>query len=128
MPFVLFKLDGKERKFRLDYNVLAMVKSILGPAWPGMKAFWRQVDDDPEFVRALYWAAFKTDDPTLTIEQVGKLLTVGNMQDLQKQVMDHFAYITQGAGEAEGNPPRETIPETVKSTGPSPSDEREKLV
>ena len=57
MPFVLLKLGGKERKFRLDYNTLSMVKAILGKDWPGMAAFFRRVSDDPDLVKALYLAA-----------------------------------------------------------------------
>jgi hypothetical protein len=126
MPFVLLKLGGKERKFRLDYNTLSMVKAILGKDWPGMAAFFRRVSDDPDLVKALYLAAFKKDDPDLTLEQVGEMLNPGQMADLDKQIAEHFAYITQGA-EA-GNPPGGTTqtPETAKLTGPSPSEEPEK--
>ena len=128
-PFVLLKLGGKEREFRIDMKTLSTAKAVLGSSWPGMKAFFRRLDDDPDFVAALYYAAFKRSDPALTLEQVYEFLKPGvELNSLSKQIADHFAYVMQGgaAEGQEGNPPGETATATEKSTSPPPSEKPEK--
>lgn len=76
IPVVEIELD-KIRHLRLDFNALARAeeatgKSLLnGIAWQNMT-----VKD----YRALVWACLLHEDPELTLEDVGSLIHVGNVE------------------------------------------------
>jgi hypothetical protein len=76
VPIVEIELD-KVRHLRMDFNALAQAEEVTGKsflngiAWQGMT-----VKD----YRALIWACLLHEDPELTLEAVGSMVHVGNVE------------------------------------------------
>lgn len=82
----------KERTLRMDFNALAKAEEITGKNWMTAES-WKTLS--AKDYRALTWACLLDEDPSLTLEQAGKLLTPRN----EKEVSDALLgmYIVQGS-------------------------------
>jgi hypothetical protein len=74
VPTVTVEMD-KPRTMRMDYNALVAIKkrtgvNILGGGFDV---------SDPELQVVLIWALLRAEDPSLTEEQVGSMLHLGNI-------------------------------------------------
>ena len=87
------KLD-RVRTLKLTFNALCSAELELGHTVIQQNLGLRDV-------RAILWAAMEQDDPKITVEEVGKLITSYNMKEVlevtAKVLGDFFA-----AGEVEG--------------------------
>ncbi len=65
-------LGDKERTLRLDFNALSKAEEVTGKNFVEVLT-WQELN--AREVRALAWACLVHEDPALTIEDVGRLLT-----------------------------------------------------
>ena len=74
---LLVEIDlDRKRQLRVDFNSLIAFKKETGI---NLLAVESEVNlQDPEILRAFLWAALLWDDPDLTLEQVGNLLTLSD--------------------------------------------------
>jgi hypothetical protein len=83
---VLIQLD-KPRTLILDFNALCRVEEVTGvsmligePAFSSMR-----------MMRALVWAGLLHEDPSLTVEHVGKLLGEADASDVLEKIVTAYA-------------------------------------
>lgn len=82
IPMVPVTLD-RIRQLKVDFNALCAMeeksgKSVMKPnSWSNMK-----IAD----LRVMLWAGLRHEDKTLTLEQVGKMVTMTNMKDTMEAV------------------------------------------
>ena len=87
MPEVEIDLDRK-RKLIFDFNAICKLEEVTGrnalsgEMWSSMKA---------QDVRALLWGALLKDDPDLTVDQVGSLITFKNLPVITAAIEKAFA-------------------------------------
>ncbi len=86
-PEVKITLD-RERTIRFDLNAMASFeeatgKNILNGTFSGSGMSARDI-------RAMLWACLLHEDSTLTLEQVGALITVENMTDVAARLTEAF--------------------------------------
>ena len=93
VPSIKITLD-KERHLRLDFNAISLVEETLGVKFPEI-----QDNVGVRDLRAIMWAGLRHEDPDLTIEQVGSMLHMGNMQEVFQTIQDA---IEQQYNEGEG--------------------------
>lgn len=67
----------KPRKFMLDLNAFALVEETLDMDF--MDALEKSARS-ARTLRAVLWAGLRKDDPTLTLEQVGEMISISNME------------------------------------------------
>jgi hypothetical protein len=102
---VLIQLD-KPRTLILDFNALCRVEEVTGvsmligePAFSSMR-----------MMRALVWAGLLHEDPSLTVEHVGKLLGEADASDVLEKIVTAYAVSMPDAevneeGESEDSDP-----------------------
>lgn len=84
-PEVKIRLD-KERTIRFDLNAMCEFERITGK-----NIFANALNNlSAQEVRAMLWACLAGEDPTLTLEQVGKLITLDNMNDIAEKLSEAF--------------------------------------
>ena len=98
-PSVAITLD-KPRHMLLDLNAMVSFEEQTGKNMlnGSISASLSATD-----LRALLWACLKADDPSLTLEQVGSLITADNMA---------------GIAQALGDTWKNSMPEASKDAGP----------
>jgi len=86
-PEVTINLD-KPRILRLDLNAMCEFEQVIGRSLfdgsfsgAGMSA----ID-----MRAMLWACLLGDDPELTLEQVGSLISIDNMTEVASKLNEAF--------------------------------------
>lgn len=70
---MLIELGGKDRTIRFDYNALADLEQATGSSI--QKLFSDTENIGFNFIRSLVWAGLKANDPGLTIQRTGLLIT-----------------------------------------------------
>lgn len=102
--FELRSLDGTPRKARMDFNVLAEFEEETGRkvvTEGGMK------DVSAREARALIFLMLKQEDEDITIEEVGRMLHVGNFSAIGEEIQSIFSQAMPEEGEGgddSGNP------------------------
>lgn len=81
-PDIIIELD-KPRKLRLDLNAMCQFEQATGKS-----LFNSGVGTSATDMRALLWACLLGDDPTLTLEQVGAMISVDNMADVSSKLSE----------------------------------------
>ena len=73
----------RERFMVFDFNALSLAEGVTGKNY--MQA---EVWQAPSFsdLRALIYGGLKQDDPKLTVEDVGAMLNLGNIEEITKQL------------------------------------------
>lgn len=96
---VSVSLGGRLRHFRCDFNALAMVEEHAGV---------NLIEDKDAIlklsirkIRVLAWAFLLDEDPDLTIQQVGRMLAVGNSNDVVTKIVEA---LNLSAAEGTGDP------------------------
>jgi len=95
---VIIDLD-KPRSLRFDLNAMAAYEDATGKS-----AFAIGDNISATSIRALLWACLIHVDDTLTIEQVGRLIHTGNMQEITTKINKLVQTSTDTGEEAEENP------------------------
>ena len=93
MGDVIINLD-KPRKLVFDLNAMAAYEEATGKSAT-------QIGENAGAIglRALLWACFLHEDETLTLKEVGKLITAENMNDVAKQLNNVIASSSHVDGE-----------------------------
>ena len=86
LPFIVLKLD-KPRKMRFDLNSLVLIQSRYGIDLSKLDEFLKSCITNPERLRFLFYAGLKWDDPTITEEKVGELVSLDKIMDLADQIV-----------------------------------------
>lgn len=76
-----------DRKFRMDFNALAKAEEATGKNFLSTE-LWR--DLSARDYRALAWACMLDEDPSLTLEQAGKLITMRNEAVVTKALTELY--------------------------------------
>lgn len=116
-PEITIVLD-RPRKLIYDFNALAAYEEATGK---NVLAGGITANMTIRDLRALIWAGLIADDPELTVEQVGRLLHLGNLADVQRQVFAGLRAAIQTDEEGEGDDrPTAEAPSAGSISGPSP--------
>ena len=85
MKEVKITLD-KERTLKLDLNAMVAFEDATGKSLFNFKVNNISSKD----IRALLWSCLIRDDKTLTLEQVGELVTFDNMNLISEKIQEVF--------------------------------------
>lgn len=83
---VSVELD-KERNIRFTMNALAEIEDALGVPLSEME----KVAMTMKNIRTILWAGLIHEDDSLTVEQVGNMVDLGNIKEVQEKVAEAFA-------------------------------------
>lgn len=86
-PGVKVTLD-KERTLLLNLNAMVSFEEVTGVSL--MKGTFKSSNMTPKDLRAMLWACLVHEDDTLTLEQVGSLVTVGNLMEITAKLNEAF--------------------------------------
>ena len=76
------KLD-KERKLCFDLNAMAEFEEVTG------KSIFQTLEQmTAKDLRALLWACLIDEDPTLTIKDVGRMVTPDKIEEINKSISE----------------------------------------
>ena len=122
-PYVFINIGEKQRKFRVDMNALADMEIAWGADnWKGIDAFLKDIDKSIVRLRIFLWACLRQDEPRLTIDEVGRWIHLGNLEEVLKATEPHKEYINATEeGDLKNPKATDQTPADV-GTGPSPSD------
>lgn len=81
---VWIDLDGRQRRFRFNMNVLAGLQDLGGPDTTPEQAV-RLIQTPKGLIRAL-WECFRDDDPSLTERQVGAMLDLQTLKSMTPKI------------------------------------------
>jgi hypothetical protein len=76
----------RQRTLRLPFNSLVALGKATGQN-PLKGEFWSNFDD-PERIRVTLWACLLHEDPKLTIEQAGELVTMDRLGEIASAIAD----------------------------------------
>lgn len=93
MGDIIINLD-KPRKLVFDLNAMSAYEEVTGKS-----AFEIGEQVTASSIRALLWACFIHEDDKLTLNDVGKLIHSGNMQEITKK-MNEVVRNSSETGEA----------------------------
>ena len=94
------RLD-REREAYLDLNAMCRFAEVRGhELWEINTATPASAD-----LRALVWCALLREEPDITLEEVGKLLTLDNMQDVAGQLIGHAQDVMPERDDGSPTPP-----------------------
>ena len=78
-------LLDKERKIKFTLNSLCELEDQAGIALSDLSEV-----KSVKAIRAILWAGLIDEDPSLTIEQVGKLITLDKIQEVSDSIREAF--------------------------------------
>ncbi len=83
---IKIELD-KERHLRFDSNAIADIEESTG--WD-LEQISKRLQANPsiKLVRACVWAGLRAEDPTLNLQQAGRLLNASNLKDVWPKVIE----------------------------------------
>lgn len=85
VPQASITLEGKEYHMRLDLNALSDFESMTGKSI--MRGGLTDISNlELSDARALLWACMVQEDESLTIRQVGRLISVNNLAELVETI------------------------------------------
>lgn len=76
---IKFKLSNKEYELKFDMNTFCELEEVYGDI---NKAFEDLQNRKVKAIRALIYSAIKAEDESVTIKEVGKMLTLSDMERL----------------------------------------------
>lgn len=83
LPDVSLMIDGQERHLSFDMEAICRVEQLTG-----LNLFKSAVSEvNATNLRALLYAALLREDPTLTLEQVGKWITMRNVGNIHQALV-----------------------------------------
>jgi len=90
LPFIVLNLD-RPRKLRFDLNSLVLIQSRYGVDLSKLDEFLKSCVNDPERLRFLFYAGLKWEDPSLTEEKVGDIISFDKILNLVDQVVSQLS-------------------------------------
>lgn len=99
-PTVKIILD-KERRLLFDFNALAQMEKVTGKSFLSGE-LWDNLSATD--VRALVWAGLLDEDPEITLEEVGKMLHMGNAMKMLEAVKEAWDLSMTGEASKEESP------------------------
>lgn len=78
----IIKLD-KERKLKFDLNAFCELEELFGDTDTAFKALEQ---GSMKAIRGLLYAGLKSDDETLTLMQVGSMVTLLNVEEISTKI------------------------------------------
>lgn len=84
-PTTRLTLD-RERTLRLDYNTFADIQEATGLNALQGEPFQEANITQPKVLRAVLWACLRDEDPQLTERDAGRLMTLGNIQEIVETI------------------------------------------
>lgn len=84
-PTAKLELD-RERTLRLDYNTFADIQEATGLNALEGEPFQEQHITQPRVLRAVLWACLRDEDPELSERDAGRLMTLGNIQQIVETI------------------------------------------
>jgi hypothetical protein len=78
LPSVCLRVGGKDRHLCYDFNAIAQAEKLTSINLLAARVNFHDLSAGQ--MRGLLWAALITEDPAITLEQVGKLIHLGNMR------------------------------------------------
>ena len=103
LPDVSLILGGVKRHLCFDFNGIVLAEQATGINL--LKASWGE--PSAANLRGLLWASLIKEDPTLTVEQVGELITMRNIVGIWEAVRLAWFGSVQQADESAGQPGEE---------------------
>ncbi len=85
---VTIKLGGKERKLYFDLGIMSDYEDLTGD-----NALQGNIFEDitsKKLIRMLY-VVLKVEDPNITIDEIGKMITGHNIKDILEKVIEAFS-------------------------------------
>lgn len=76
---IKFKLSDKEYEFKFDMNTFCELEEVYGDI---NQAFEDLQNRKIKAIRALIYSAIKTEDESVNLKEVGKILTLNDMERL----------------------------------------------
>jgi hypothetical protein len=76
---VKFQLNGKDYELKFDMNTFCELEEVYGDI---NQAFEDLQNKKIKAIRALIYSAVKSEDETVTLKDVGKMLTLQDMEQL----------------------------------------------
>ena len=107
-PTATLELD-RLRTLRLDYNTFADIQEATGLNALEGEPFQEEHITKPKVLRAVLWACLRDEDPQITERDAGRLMTLGNIQQIvetigelyKRSVPEELAtQVEQGKGKA----------------------------
>lgn len=93
--------DGVERELRFTLNAMAEIEEAYGSVEEAFKALER---NSLKAVRCVLWAGLLDSDPTLTVQRVGSLIDIANLQNIVEVMSEAFQSDMPQGGAAEASP------------------------
>lgn len=84
---IKIKLGGKERELKFDLGVMSDYEDLTGDNALMDDIFPRM--SSKKLIRLIY-SALKVNDPEITIDEIGKLISGENIQDILPKVIEAF--------------------------------------
>jgi hypothetical protein len=113
------ELGGETRHLRLNLNAIASFEEATGNSIGAMRDELGRVP--VRALRILLWALLVTDDPKLTINQVGSWVELDNLQYVSEQVTEVLR--SSGRKErADNSPPLASTQAATAGASSSPSE------
>ena len=86
-PDITITLD-KQRTLRFDLNAMCLFEEVAGKSL--FDASFQLATMTAKDLRAMLWACLQYDDPEITLEQVGALISAENMTDVAARLNQAF--------------------------------------
>jgi hypothetical protein len=113
IPTTTIRLD-RERVLRLDLDAMDEAEQITGYNFLSGGLAGMNI----RTLRALVWASLRRDDPALTLERVGELVTIGNLDEVCEVVLRAYvAAMPEPKGGNGGAPPAGPEPRARRRAG-----------
>ena len=90
----------KERHLKFDLNAFAELEDIYGDINTAFEAMQK---GSIKAIRAMLWAGLVHEDKSLTIEQVGEMVHLGNMNEVMGAITKAISEAMPEASETEKN-------------------------
>jgi len=105
-PEVTIQLGGRERHLRFDLNAMAAFEKATGKNLFEAKVAKELAKNlSPVLLRALLWACLCHEDESLTLEQVGGMITRDNMAEINNSLWDAYTRAVPEKEEGEEEAP-----------------------
>lgn len=102
-PVTKIKLD-KERSLALDFNALAAMEEVLGESALDGSIFKEEKLRQAKYIRAILYGLLKAEDESITLEQVGGLISMTNIEEIMTAVAEVLTgSMSKGSAGDEGN-------------------------
>lgn len=84
--YVDIQLD-KKRKLRYTMNALAEIEDALGVTMGEIDTVKMTIKN----IRVILWAGLIHEDPELTVEEVGNMVDLQNLDEVQEKITEAFS-------------------------------------